>query len=74
MKFVDYLAKCKRYKELRRQVTKAEDAKEITIQTYSIYGATWKKEKLAATADRIVEQEKIIETLNKELREIFKEK
>lgn len=73
MKFVDYLAKRKRYKELRRQVAKAEDAREITIQTYGIYGTNWTGRKLAVTADRIAEQEIKIELLNTELREIFKE-
>lgn len=67
MKLIDYLAKCKGYKELRRQLTEVEFNKDRNIATGDI-----KDSGRIMKLDR--EYKEQINLLNEELREIFKEK
>lgn len=73
MKLVDYLARRKRYKELRRQLRVAKDELSTTLTTYGVYGGTWDMTTIQIAIERMTKQEKEIEDLKKELREIFKE-
>ena len=73
MKLFDYLSKRKRYKELRRQLRKVRSEHKTSITTFGLYSCVWDHKTQLISVERITNQEKQIEMLEKELREIFKE-
>jgi DNA-binding transcriptional regulator GbsR (MarR family) len=73
MRLVDYLAKRKRYKELRRQLRKVESDRKITTETYNLYKKLWDEKTKKAAIEKWQNTTKQINFLEQELRNIFKE-
>jgi hypothetical protein len=73
MRLVDYLAKRKRYKELRRQLRKAESDRKITAETYDLFEKGWDEKTKKAAIEKWQKTTKQINFLEQELRDIFKE-
>ena len=73
MKLVDYLAKSKRYKELRRQLKEAKNDLKLNVEVFGIYGNSWDNAMKQTCIERSIELNKNIKFLEQELREIFKE-